>query len=200
MNASPLALTTSSTSIEVKKEEKVVKKVKTLRPFALIAAVMCFFQQTTVSLSASKTISYPDAVRMFKNYLQETNPAHLRASIQHNINEFNRRLDAKKVVKHRVWGAFMLMLRVHDPDHYDVDFWNRVVSYYNKGYYPKEQQDITNMGLWSRVAHACTIDLLPIVNNKSPLQRQMNYAAGMPSFPVRKVAKKAAKRLVGKAK
>jgi len=178
-----------------------------LRQFTMIAATMCFLQYHNTFMDT--TFDKEEEQERFNRYLQTSNLAGLRASIQNNIREFHRSFNSKTVNINRLWECLMVILREDQHSEYNEPFWVNMQKYYKKTKRSfVETVDHINKGFWSKLAATFSRDLIPLAHFKSPLQLQTAYATGVlysPPSPVTKhngkgkaKAKKAAKKIIDK--
>lgn len=179
-----------------------------LRQFTMIAATMCFLEYDNTFMDT--TFDKEEEQERFNHYLQTTNLADLRATIQHNIREFHSSFNPKKVNIDRLWECLMVILREDQHKEYDDNFWVNMQQYY-KDRPSVKAVDKINKGFWSKLAATFSRDLIPLAHFKSPLQLQTAYATGKLYSPppvtkhngkgngkAKAKAKKAAKKIVGK--
>jgi hypothetical protein len=173
----------------------------------MIAATMCFLQHHNTFMNT--TFDKEKEQKRFNRYLQTSNLAGLRASIQNNIREFHRSFNSKSVNINILWECLMVILREDQHSEYNEPFWVNMQEYYNKTkHFVVKPEDHINKGFWSKLAATFSRDLIPLAHFKSPLQLQTAYATGVlysPPSPVTKPngegkakAKKAAKKIIDK--
>ena len=181
-----------------------------LRQFTMIAATMCFLEYDNTFMDT--TFDKEEEQERFNHYLQTTNLADLRATIQHNIREFHSSFNPKTVNINRLWACLMVILREDKHSEYNDGFWVKMQEYYNKTKpFSVKAVDKINKGFWSKLSATFSRDLIPLAHFKSPLQLQTAYATGelYSPPPVTKhngkgkgngkgKAKKAAKKIIGK--
>lgn len=177
-----------------------------LRQFTMIAATMCFLQYHNRFMDT--TFDKEKEQKRFNRYLQTSNLAGLRASIQNNIREFHRRFNTKTVNINLLWECLMVILREDQHKEYDNAFWVDMLECYDETDRDfVEPVDKINKGFWSKLAATFSRDLIPLAHFKSPLQLQTAYATGVLYSPPpvtkhngkgKAKAKKAAKKIIGK--
>lgn len=188
MIASPLTMSSSSsTSSSSTSGSKPASPP--LRQFTLIAATMCFLESRNTFMD--RDFDKEKEERRFRKYLETSNRAGLRASIQKNIGEFHESFIPEKVNMNRLWECLMVILREdqhrkydHQHPKYDHHFWVDMEECYDERDRSfVEPVDKINKEFWSKLAATFSDDLRPLAHFKSPVQLQTAYATGKPYTP-----------------